>query len=220
MKRSIFALFLLAPLLAAMPASTADKKNSKHGFKDPASWAERWDDPKRNEWQKPKTVIRMLAVDTGQKIADIGAGTGYFTIFLSGMVGKQGTVYAVDIEQPMLDHIMARPRDYDNIVPVLAKPNDPKLPEGELDLVLIVNTWHHIDKRDRYIPLLGKSLADYGRVAIVDFREGDLPVGPPDAEKLTRAEVVSEFEAAGWSLSAESVALPHQYFLVFRPPSD
>ena len=93
------------------------------------------------------------------------------------------------------------------------------MPEGEIDLVVILNTWHHIDKRTEYLPRLLKSLSPAGRVAVIDYREGKLPVGPKPAEKLARDTVVAEFEQADWRLVAESVALPYQYVLIFLPPA-
>jgi len=98
--------------------------------------------------------------------------------------------------------------------------DDPELPPAEIDLAVIVNTWHHIEKRDKYIKRLGKSLSPEGRVAIIDFRAGELPVGPPPEHKLSHDQVVSEFEKAGWRFVAESVALPYQYAMIFLPPPE
>lgn len=181
--------------------------------------AEVWDDPARDEWQMPMILLEFLGIEWGDQVADLGAGTGYFTKLLSIAVGTQGTVYAVDVKQAMLDHLMAREDvTAERVVPLLAKKDDPGLPEGEIDLVVILNTWHHIDKRTEYLPKLLKSLSPEGRVALVDFREGELPVGPKPSHKLSRDQVVSEFESANWRLVAESVALPYQYLLIFLPP--
>jgi ubiquinone/menaquinone biosynthesis C-methylase UbiE len=202
-------------LLLCLPAVAADKH-------EPSSDLERriasYDDPARDEWQKPLTIVDFLGIETGDTAADLGAGTGYFTKFLSRQVGETGKVYAVDIEQEMLDYLMTREDvTAERVIPVLAEPSDPGLPDGEIDIVVVVNTWHHIKKRSKYIQLLHESLSPEGRVAIVDFREGDLPVGPRRG-KLSRERVVSEFEKAGWRFAAESVALPYQYVLIFLPP--
>jgi len=191
-----------------------------HSFRDADHWASVWDDPERDAWQKPLTVLEFLGIERGETVADLGAGTGYFTKLLSIQVGPEGKVYAVDVEQTMLDHLMAREdMTTERVVPVLAKKNDPGLPQGAIDVVMVVNTWHHVGKRTRYLPLLGQSLSPEGRVAIIDYRKGDLPVGPRPNRKLSRNQVIAEFESTGWRFVAESVALPYQYLLVFRPPA-
>ena len=138
---------------------------------------------------------------------------------MSIQVGREGKVYAVDIEKAMLDYLMQRSDvATDRVIPTVATANNPKLPAGRIDLVVVMNTWHHIDKRSKYLERLKKSLSPEGRIAIVDFREGELPVGPPPGEKLSHDQVVAEFEDAGWRFVAESVALPYQYVLIFLPP--
>jgi predicted methyltransferase len=224
MRRWIASLLVIAPLLAttADPVSAdGGRATSRQRFVDPEARAATWDDPERHDWQKPMTVFRMLGLAEGQEVADLGAGTGYFTRLLSSMVGVSGKVYAVDVEQAMLDHIVNRDDldpGMDNIIPVLADPNDPKLPEGELDVVLIVNTWHHIDRRVKYLRRLIKSVKPSGSIGLIDWRMGDLPMGPPEDHRLSRERVIREFEKVGWQLDAESVALPYQYFLIFLPP--
>jgi len=193
----------------------------RHAFEDPERWVRVFEDPERDTWQKPRTVVRVLGLDEGQTVADLGAGTGYFTRYLASIVGRSGTVYAVDVEPAMLEFIRTREdfREFRNIVTVEADPDDPKLPQGELDLILVVDTWHHIDDRLAYLEHLERALVPSGRVAVIDFHEGELPVGPPAGHKLPRDAVVAEFEKAGWSLVTESTALPYQYLLVFLPPA-
>ncbi len=206
----IVCLLLFVPLVAA-----AGKPRSS----DAEHWATIFDDPDRKTWQKPRTVLAYLGIQQGDIVADIGAGTGYFTSKLSYAVGEKGKVYAVDIEQAMLDHLQARDDILpQRVTPVLAKKNDPMLPDGEIDLILIVNTWHHIKKRTTYLEVLRQSLSPQGRIALIDFRAGELPVGPPPKEKLSHEQVLAEFDEVGWRLVGESVALPYQYFMVFLPP--
>ena len=180
---------------------------------------ERYESPDRIAWQMPSTVMRLLALEPGDRVADLGTGSGYFLPRLALSVGSTGKVYAVDIDQRMLDLIKSRPdMAAENIVTILAKPDDPMLPEDTMDVVLIVNTWHHIKDRAKYLKRLAAALNPWGRVVLIDFREGPLPVGPPPAEKLSRDAVVNEFTKGGWTLGGESVALPYQYYLVFEPP--
>jgi SAM-dependent methyltransferase len=215
----------LALLIAAVVPAAAQEHDAdhdatvSHSFENAERWAERFDSPERAEWQKPQQVAWLLGLGAGQSVADLGCGTGYFLRILSGLVEESGKVYAVDIEQEMLDHATARQDiPYDNVVAVLAEPSDPKLPDGELDLILTVNTWHHIDKRIKYLGRLASALKPYGRLVIIDWREGDLPHGPPAGHKLSRDAVVDELRKAGWTLTSESVALPYQYMLFFESP--
>lgn len=225
MKRRILFMFL-GLLVAALPAAAQSDHDHghdatvTHSFDNAEEWAKRFDSPDRQEWQKPTAVLRMLGIEDGQALADLGCGTGYFTAPLSGLVGPAGKVYAVDIEQEMLDHVMSREDlpTYRNVVPVLAEPSDPLLPENELDLILTVNTWHHIDGRIKYLKKLQAALKPYGRLVIVDWREGELPMGPPAGHKLSRDKVIRELEKAGWKLTTEGTALPYQYVLIFQRP--
>lgn len=193
---------------------------SDHRFDDVEHWAKVFDSPERDEWQKPDEVIGFLSIEQGQVVADVGAGTGYFTVRLARALGPDGKVYAVDIEPELIDHIAQRAETAGlrQVIPVLGEPDDPKLPEAGVDLVFICNTWHHIDARLDYLSRLQPVLRPAGRVAVVDFKEGELPVGPPPEGKLTRAEILAEFEEAGWTLASETDALPYQYIFVFTPP--
>ena len=86
-------------------------------------------------------------------------------------------------------------------------------------MILILNTWHHIKKRSRYLDKLARALGPEGRLVLIDYRQGELPVGPRPKHKLSREQVVGEFTEAGWQLVSESVALPYQYLLIFLPPA-
>lgn len=222
MKHLILALMLAAPLaaVAAEPPESDHGAADQRAFKDPAERARSWDSKERDAWQNPEIVMRLLALTSGDVVADLGSGTGYFTRLLSGVVGPEGLVYAVDVEQAMLDHLMERDDILfpGNIVTVLADPDDPKLPEGKLDLIFTGNTWHHIDNRLEYLDRLERALKPYGRLAIVDWHEGELPEGPPPGHKVSRDAVVRELQERGWTLTSESVGLPYQYFLIFEVP--
>ncbi|HKQ61904.1 MAG TPA: methyltransferase domain-containing protein [Candidatus Polarisedimenticolaceae bacterium] len=214
----------LAALLAAAPAATPApapvKPTKEPPYSDVAYWKSVLDDPARREWQKPGTLLQFLGVAEGETVADLGAGTGYFTISLAELVGADGKVFAIDVEPKMLELIdgMREKFRFGNVTTILATPDDPKLPDGQVDLILVANTWHLIKNHDAYIPKLARALKGSRRVAIVDWREGEMPLGPPVARKLGRDKVVAEFTRAGWKLSSESMALLYQYVLVFVPP--
>ena len=217
MRRAILVLLLL-PVLGST-AGARDPEGHR-SWDDVEHWAKVFDDPARDEWQKPLSLLNFLGIEPGETVADIGAGTGYFTKTLSIQVGEKGKVYAVDISQPMLDHLMSR-KDVvaERVVPVLGAADDPKLPAGAIDAVVVLNTWHHIGKRSKYLSRLAQALSPEGRVTIIDWRDGELPMGPPPEDKLPRERVISEFEKAGFRFVAESVMLPYQYALVFRLPA-
>jgi predicted methyltransferase len=221
---------LLASLLAARAAiGIADvddgdeaggrfEATSTHSFEDVGHWVRVFDDPARAEWQKPAELVAALGLKSDMRVADLGAGTGYFSRHLSTAVGPGGTVFAVDVEPALVVHLLKRAEREGtaNVVPVLASADDPRLPARLLDLVLIVDTYHHLDDRLEYLKRLAASLARDGRVAIVDWKKQEAPVGPPDLDhKLARDQVVSEMEAAGFTLSAGLDLLPYQYVLIF-----
>jgi len=193
---------------------------SHHSFADVARWRTVFDDPKRDAWQRPDQVVRALALWPGACVADLGAGTGYFEHHLARAVGANGTVLAVDTEPNLVTWLRARAEKEGtrNVVPILASPDNPRLPSASVDVILIVDTYHHVDDRLAYLRRLRPALRAGGRVVVVDWQKGNLPVGPPPEHKLAREQVVDEMQAAGWVLADERVdLLPYQYFLVFRP---
>jgi ubiquinone/menaquinone biosynthesis C-methylase UbiE len=184
-------------------------------FSDAARFARHFDDPARDGWQKPDEVLRLLALSPGAIVVDLGSGTGYFVERLSQAVGPSGRVLALDVEPEMVAHVRERAAKAGlaNVESRAVAPNDPQLDAASVDRVLIVDTWHHIDRRVEYTRKLARALRPGGEVWIVDFTlESDL--GPPAKHRLTAQQVVSELEQG--SLAAEIVepeALPKQYLV-------
>jgi len=208
------------------PAPSADTPfeatpGSDHDFKDVEHWRRVFDDPARDAWQKPRELVAALALRPGAWVADLGAGTGYFSRWLDAAVGPSGVVFAVDTEPNLIAHLRSRAEQErtPTIVPVLGSMDDPRLPPGALDLVLIVDTYHHLDERRAYLARLGRTLKPGGRIAVVDWQKRDLPVGPPAEHKLARTTVIDEMRTAGFALVDEPTLLPHQYFLIFARPA-
>ena len=211
-------LVVLGFAFVAAPAAAQTPPTHQHTFRDAEKWAHVFDDPERDAWQKPHEVIRALALGPDARVADLGAGTGYFAARLANMLPR-GRVYAVDIEPDMVRYLEARAKreGLRNVVALKGEPDDPRLPE-KVDLVLVVDVYHHIEDRTPYFRRLRAMLRPGGRVAIIDFKP-DAPQGPPRAARIAPQAVKAEMQAAGYSVAAEHDFLPYQYFLVFAPAS-
>ena len=186
---------------------------------DPKAYIAALDDPGRDDYQKPHDVMMALEIHDGERIADIGAGSGYFTLRFARHVGASGLVYAVDISPDMILHLnqQIRQAGLDNVRTILSQADDPLLADASVDRVFICNTWHHIAGHAQYIAVLRKALKPGGQIVIIDFQKGNIPVGPPPEMKVDRADVVREFEHEGFRLLKEPTVLPYQYFLIFVP---
>jgi cyclopropane fatty-acyl-phospholipid synthase-like methyltransferase len=188
-----------------------------HRFDDPSKFAKSFDDPARDAWQMPDRVIEALALTPGQKVADIGAGTGYFSVRLAKAAAKPA-VFAVDLEAAMVDYLTKRAASehLPNMRAVQASPSSPNLPEA-MDVVLIVDTYHHIGSRAAYFSALKSRLRPGGRVAIIDFRKGTPGGdGPPEHFRFTPEQITAEMAEAGYVLDRAHDFLPRQLFLVYR----
>lgn len=205
---------------ASMPAygekhmSQHDQHHGHHRFDDAKKWAERFEDPARDAWQRPDHVLSLLELRPEDKVADIGSATGYFSVRLAAKV-PEGAVFGVDVEPDMVDYLNERAASLglDNLKSVLGTASDPQIPEP-VDVVLVVNTYHHIEAREAYFERVRGQLKPGARLCIVDFKPGDLPIGPPTAMKIPPEQVVSELEAAGYRLAQRDDSLPYQFLLV------
>jgi SAM-dependent methyltransferase len=186
-----------------------------HRFEDAGKWAREFDDPARDAWQKPDEVLNALDLQPTFTVADLGAGTGYFSIRLAKRL-PEGKVFAADVEPDMVRYLRERAEraHLQNVVPVLASADAADLPEP-VDIVLVVDTYHHIGNRIRYFARLKASLRPGGRLAIVDFK-ADSPNGPPAQYRLSPEKVSEELSAAGYALEKTLTFLPRQYLLIFR----
>jgi SAM-dependent methyltransferase len=192
---------------------------SDHGlhrsFDNAEMWAKQFDDPARDAWQKPDEVLDALNLDRTARVADLGAGTGYFSARIAKRV-PEGRLFAVDVEPDMVRYLRERAQReaLAVLVPVLAGADSANLPEP-VDLILVVDVYHHISHRTAYFARLRQSLRPNGRLVIVDFRM-DSPNGPPPEHRIPPEKVTTELEAAGYALVATPGFLPRQYFLVFQ----
>jgi arsenite methyltransferase len=172
----------------------------------------------RDQWQQRDRVIQSLQIRPGDRIADIGSGSGYFVFALAQAVGPEGKVYAVDVDAAMNDRVAERAKKERtvNVEVILAKPDDPRLPSAGVDLIFSSNTYHHIDNRIGYLTNLRKYLRPNGRIAIVEFDRRGWFEGM--WQHYTPSEFIKkEMEQAGYSLQHEFNFLDRQSFLIFAP---
>ena len=225
MKATTVKLLLISTMLAVTVAAaqhgkqhndlTEEERTKHHRFDDAKKWARIFEDTTRNEWQKPEEVIEAIGIEKHSVIADIGSATGYFPVRFA-QFAKEGRVYGIDIEPNLVGYLNARAvrEKLPNLTSILGDPDDPKIPE-RVDLVFICDTYHHIQHRAKYFENLKKYIKPESRLVIVDFKKGELPVGPKDEMKLAEEEVVRELTAVGYRLVPNSANLPYQYVLVF-----
>jgi SAM-dependent methyltransferase len=206
----------VAALLAVLHLAACATDHHQHSFGSAEEWATIFDDPARDKWQKPAEVIRALALPRNAAVADIGAGTGYFAVRIARAL-PAGSVIGIDTEPDMVRYLNERAarEKLANLQARLGVAGDPGIP-GRVDLVLVVNTYHHIPSRERYFRDLQKSLNPGGRIAIIDYQP-DAPMGPPRHARIPAERLKKELSAAGLELAQEHKFLPYQYFLVFRP---
>jgi arsenite methyltransferase len=176
----------------------------------------------RDAWQKPAEVVRALDLEPGDVVADLGAGSGYFTGRLARAVAPGGRVLAVDVDAAMNRYLAERMAEegVENVEIVLATPEDPGLPDGQVDLLFTSNTYHHLPDRTAYFRGAARALAPGGRVAIIEFAEKAGWFARTFGHHTPQATIVAELEAAGYRLAANHDFLPRQHFLVFAPADD
>jgi len=175
--------------------------------------------PDREAFQKPAEVMKALALKRGERVADVGAGSGYFTIPVAEAVGPKGVVWAVDIRQEMLDYIQKRlmEKKLQNVSLVLAPNDDPLLPAGGVDTILMVDTWHYI-RDPQYAKKLRAALAPGGRVVVIDYTPKsweERPWGPPPEQQTPREELDRQFAEAGLKPIKVHDFLTEQYFVEY-----
>jgi ubiquinone/menaquinone biosynthesis C-methylase UbiE len=205
--------------LQPQPA-TAAQESSANQFMHQADFEKlvaRFEDPARAEWQKPEKTIASLGPLDGKTVADIGAGTGYFAFPIARKAAK---VIAIDIDQRFLDYIeqkKQRQKVGGNIETRLTAPDSPGLKTREADMVIIVDTYHHIEERVEYLKKLKKCLREDGVLVIIDFKKVETSPGPPVELRLAEEQVESELKSAGFTLVSEDKnMLPYQYVIRAR----
>jgi SAM-dependent methyltransferase len=183
-----------------------------------ADWLER---PEREAEEKPDLLLKALKLKSGDVVADIGAGTGYYSWRMAKEVGEKGLVYAVDIQQEMLDLLAKKmtERGISNVKGVLGTITDPKLTGQSVDLVLMVDVYHEFDHPFEMVQAICRALKPGGRVAFVEFRAEDPKVPIKEVHKMSEAQVRKEMSAQPLEWVETIATLPWQHIIVFRKKS-
>ncbi len=216
--RLLVAVVLLVPVLSsAQDAAQRDQHEMHRLHQDSQAYIKSLEDPKRDAYQKPHEVLLALNLKHGEVIADIGAGSGYFSFRFAEHVGQSGRVYAVDINPEMIVHMNRRIRELNlkNVITILAEPDDPLLADASVSRFFFSDSWHHIENQARYLALMKRMIKPGGEIVMIDFQKKELPVGPPLGMKIAREDLVRQMESNGFRLVKEHKFLPYQYFLVF-----
>jgi ubiquinone/menaquinone biosynthesis C-methylase UbiE len=179
-----------------------------------ADWLDR---EERDIEEEPDRALDALSLKKGEVVADVGAGSGYMTVRMAKRVGNEGRVYAEDIQPEMIALLTKRLQQdkVTNVVPVLGLINDPKLPEGTLDLILLVDVYHEFSQPQQMLRGLRAALKPNGRLVLLEYRKEDPNVPIRLEHKMTVAEAKMELEAEGFTLTKADERLPRQHILIF-----
>jgi ubiquinone/menaquinone biosynthesis C-methylase UbiE len=180
-----------------------------------ADWLER---PERQQEERPDLLLATLHLKPGDAVADIGAGTGFYTRRMAKLVGDQGLIYAVEIQQEMLDLLTNKMAELNirNVKPVLGTITDPRLPPESIDLVLMVDVYHEFDYPREMIEAICRALKPAGRIVFVEFRGEDPNVPIKPVHKMTVAQVRKEMSLQPLQWIETSEILPRQHIIIFR----
>ena len=213
------ALVLKSVLSAALVrcATSAWSQRASHGRLFPPSDLGLLESPDRDLWQRPDQIMDAMGIADASVVADIGAGSGWFTIRLGRRVGPQGLVYAEDVQPEMINAITRRVQreGLTNVRAVRGQNSDPRLPAGSLDAILVVDAYHEVEDRVTMLSNLARALKPQGRIGVVDFKLDGTGPGPSPEERVSPDVVVKDAAKAGLRLLRQEPFLPYQYFLIF-----
>ena len=222
--RALLLLLIVAPPLFAQDPSAPQTYKGRPIAPvmsyEGADWLLR---PTREKEERPDKMIDALKIKPGSTVADVGAGVGYTSLKLSKRVGPKGTVLATDLQPEMIRMLKhnAKVAKVTNITPILCTADDTKLPEGEVDLALMVDVYHECPDPEAILKGLRKALKPGGRLVLVEFRGEDPEVPIKPEHKMTLAQVRKELEPQGFTFKESLEFLPWQHIIIFeKPPED
>jgi len=220
-------LFILSiSLIFTINLFAQHKHDHKHGHGENANeymhqssmdeLVERFESPDRDAYQMPEKVLDALGDLKGKSIMDIGAGSGYFSVKLARRAGQ---VIAADVSKDFQEYLKKRieKEQINNISLRLLPFDSPELKDGEVDMVFMSNTYHHIDHRPRYFSMVKKGIKSGGSLVIIDYVKSDIPVGPPTEHKVSMDQIIAELKKAGFTTFDINVnLLPYQFIITAR----
>lgn len=200
----------ILPALTEYKGRTIAPTMTYHG----AAWLVR---DNREQEEHCQTLLKALKLQPGQVVCDMGCGNGYYTLPMAKLVGKKGRVLAVDIQPEMLHLLDLRAKESQvfNIKPIQSTVVDPKLPEGEVDLILLVDVYHEFSHPEPMLAAMRKALKPTGRIALVEFRLEDPDVPIKLEHKMSKEQIMKEFPPNGFRLVGEFEKLPWQHVMFF-----
>jgi ubiquinone/menaquinone biosynthesis C-methylase UbiE len=180
-----------------------------------AAWLDR---PDREATEQPEHVLDVIGLHDGEVVADIGAGTGYFSVRIARRVSPHGKVLATDLQPEMLNLLRAHAAEagVDGITTISTTPEDAKLPAGGVDVALMVDVYHELPEPRRTLEQVHAALAPQGRLVLVEYRGEDPSVPIKPEHKMTLAQIRREIEASGFGFALDDESLPQQRIVVFR----
>lgn len=204
---------MLVLLGSCRPTANENAANRHMNESSFAELVNKFDSPERVAWQKPMKVIEFMQLEDNDVVADIGAGTGYFSFLLTDYCRK---VIAIDVDERFTQLLEKRKKEkgVENLEIRLGEEDSPEIERLECDKVLVVNTVHHFQKVAKYLSRVRSRMRFGGSLFIVDFKAGQLPVGPPDKMKISLERMKKELALAGFkSLKVDTTTLPYQYMI-------
>ncbi len=226
--RRLAAIFL-ASLAALWPALAAAQHGAKPEINSPflvnpdvARWKKGFENEDREVYRKRNEILAATGVKPGMAVADVGAGTGLFTMLFAQAVSPGGRVYAVDISRAFIEHIgeRAKAEGLDNVTTILTKGTETELPEASVDLVYTCDTYHHFEHPGETLQSLRKALKPGGRMVVIDFEKipGQTHQQRIDHTRADKHTAIREIEAAGFRFVEEKKLMRENYFVVFQRP--
>jgi predicted methyltransferase len=220
--RLALAALLLLPALAFAQASKQDINAPYVTNPDVLYWTSALENDAREVYARRNQIVAATGAKPGMAVADVGAGSGLFTRLFAKAVQPGGRVYAVDISQEFLDHILesSKKQGLDNVVAVLDSGSDSKLPENALDLVFICDTYHHFEDAAAVLASIRRALKPGGRLVVIDYEliPGVTPQQRIDHVRIDRKTAIGQIETAGFNLVGEKNILRENWFATFSRP--
>ena len=222
-------LFAAAVLAALCPAISLAQHGAKPDINAPflvnpdlERWKKTFESDDREVYRKRNEILAAAGVKPGMAVADVGAGTGLFTLLFAKAVMPGGRVYAVDISQAFIEHIRGRAKTegLDNVTAILTKGTETELPEASVDLVYTCDTYHHFEHPEQTLQSIRRALRPGGRMVVIDFEKipGETRKQRMEHTRADKQTAIREIEAAGFRFVEEKKLMTENYFVVFSRP--